>query len=113
MEALLRQIPSSPHQIAAMTGNNKRKWSWDSRSVFASKGPSKVAEIDRTILDAQDATSRLAPSDMSLDGCSTKDVHQRAGLTARMRRNGSKFLSIVGFQRSSGTLAFTSLLTLH
>lgn len=43
-----------------------------------------------------------AVNNISLDGCSAKGGHERKGVAERVRRNGSRLLSIVGFQRNNG-----------
>jgi len=83
-----------------MPGKLKRKWRWSSKSPFASVAPNKTAKRDHSVLHTQDGAADLNfTTDMSLDGCSTEDSQQRSGVAARMRRNGSKLLSIVGIQR--------------
>ena len=70
---------------------------------MASIQPNKVLVVDQSMLDTHDgAIDGFAVNEMSLDGCSMEDGHERSGLAARMRRHGSKILSIVGLQRSSG-----------
>lgn len=86
-----------------MKDDTKRKWRWSSKSLFASSQPKKVLVVNQSILDNQDsAADQFAVHEMSLDGCSTEDGHERSGVAARIRRHGSRFLSIVGLQRSSG-----------
>lgn len=82
-----------------MTGTTKRKWRWSSKSLFASIAPNKAVKLDHSVFHTQDGAADLKfTNDMSLDGCSTEDSH-RSGVAARMRRNGSKLLSVVGIQR--------------
>ena len=91
-----------------MKGYTKRKWRWSSKSVVASGQPNKVLVVDQSMLDTHDdATDRFAVNEMSLDGCSVEDGRERSGMAARMRRHGSRFLSIVGLQRSSGMCFFS------
>ena len=86
-----------------MKGDTKRKWRWSSKSLIATSQPNKVLVIDQSTLDFHDgAADRFAANEISLDGCSMEDVRERMGMAARMRRHGSRFLSIVGLQRSSG-----------
>ena len=86
-----------------MKGDTKRKWRWSSKSLVTSSQPNKVLVVDQSMLDTHGgADDRFAVTEMSLDGCSMEDGHERSGLAARMRRHGSKILSIVGLQRSSG-----------
>ena len=86
-----------------MEGDTKRKWRWSSKSAIASSRPSKVVVVDRSMLDTHDAAAdRVGVTEISLDGCSMEDGHERSGMAARMRRHGSRFLSIVGLQRSTG-----------
>ena len=86
-----------------MKGDTKRKWRWSSKSAIASSQPSKVVVVDRPMLDTHDgAADQVRVNEMSLDGCSMEDGHERSGMAARMRRHGSRFLSIVGLQRSTG-----------
>ncbi len=64
--------------------------------------------VDQSMLDIYDgATDQFAVNEVSLDGCSMEDAHERSGLAARMRRHSSRFLSIVGLQRSSGMRFFS------
>lgn len=86
-----------------MKGDTKRKWHWSSRSLIASSQPKKVLVVDQSMLDKHDgAADRFAINETSLDGCSMEDGDERSGMAERMRRHGSRFLSIVGLQRSSG-----------
>ena len=86
-----------------MQGDTKRKWRWSSKSLHASGQPNKVLVVDQLMPDSHNgAMDRFAVNEMSLDGCSMEDARERSGLAARMRRHGSRFLSIVGLQRSSG-----------
>ena len=86
-----------------MKGDTKRKWRWSSKSLVTSVQSNKVLVVDQSMLDTRDgAGDRFAVNEMSLDGCSIEDDHKRPGMAARMRRHGSRFLSIVGLQRSSG-----------
>lgn len=90
-----------------MEGDTKRKWRWSSKSAIASSRPSKVVVVDRSVLDTHDgAADRVGVTEISLDGCSMEDGHERSGMAARMRRHGSRFLSIVGLQRSTGMFFF-------
>lgn len=96
-------------KTVGMKGYTKRKWRWSSKSVVASGGqPSKVLVVDQSMLDIyDDAADRFVVNEMSLDGCSVEDGRERPGMAARMRRHGSRFLSIVGLQRSSGMCFFS------
>lgn len=86
-----------------MKSDTKRKWRLSSKSLVVSGQPSKVFVVDQPLLDIYDgATDRIAANEISLDGCSMEDGHERSRMAARIRRHGSRFLSIVGFQRSSG-----------
>ena len=86
-----------------MQGDSKRKWRWSSKSLHASCQPNKVFVIDQSMPNTHNGTTnRFAVNEVSLDGCSMDDARERSGLAARMRRHGSRFLSIVGLQRSSG-----------
>ena len=86
-----------------MKGDTKRKWRWSSRSAIASSQPSKVVIVDRSVLDTHDgAADTVGVNEISLDGCSMGDGHERSRMAAGMRRHGSRFLSIVGLQRSAG-----------
>ena len=90
-------------KTASMKGDTKRKWRWSSKSAFASSQPSKVLVVDQPINTSHDAAAdRFAVNEMSLDAYSIEDGRERSGMAGRMRRHGSKFLSIVGLQRSSG-----------
>ena len=90
-------------KTAGMKGDTKRKWRWSSKSLLASSQPNKVLIVDQSILNTHDrAADRLALNEISLDGCSMEDGHERSGMAAKMRRHGSRFLSMVGLQRSSG-----------
>ena len=90
---------------ASMDSDTKRKWRWSSNSLVASGQPTKVLVVDRSMLSPYSfAADQIAVHGLSLDGCSMEEAHERPGLAARMRRHGSRFLSIVGFQRSSGML---------
>ena len=90
-----------------MKGYTKRKWRWSSKSAVASNQPSKVLVVDQSMLEThEDAADRFAVNELSLDGCSVEDGRERSGMAARMRRHGSRFLSIVGLQRSSGICFF-------
>lgn len=83
-----------------MTGKMKRAWRWSSKGLFASIAPNKATKRDHSGLQTQDGPADLHPTiEMSLDGCSTEYSQQRSSVAARMRRNGSKLLSIVGIQR--------------
>ena len=87
-----------------MKHETKRKWRWSSKSLFSSSQPKKVLVVNQSMLDNQaSAADGFIVNEMSLDGCSTEDGHERSGMAARIRRHGSRFLSIVGLQRSSGT----------
>lgn len=91
-----------------MKGYTKRKWRWSSKSVVASGQPSKVLVLDQSMLDIHDeAADRFVVNEISLDGCSVEDGRERSRMAARMRRHGSRFLSIVGLQRSSGICFFS------
>lgn len=86
-----------------MKGDTKRKWRWSSKGLIASSQPNKVLIVDQSMLDTHDGTAdRFAINEMSLDGCSMEDGYEHSGMAARMRRHGSRLLSIVGLQRSSG-----------
>lgn len=88
-------------KTAGMKGDTKRKWRWSSKSLFASNQPNKVLVIDPLMVDTHvGPTDRFAVNEMSLDGCSMEDGHERSGVAARMRRHGSRLLSIVGLQSS-------------
>ena len=90
-------------KTASMKGDTKRKWRWSSKSAFASSQPSKVLVVDQPLNNSHDgAADGFAVNGMSLDACSIEDGRERLGMAARMRRHGSKFLSVVGLQRSSG-----------
>ena len=87
--------------------DTKRKWRWSSKSVVASGQPNKVLVVGQSIpYTKHSVADRTAVNEMSLDGCSMEDACERLGLAARMRRHGSRFLSIVGLQRSSGMYIF-------
>ena len=92
-------------------GNAKRKWRWSSKGLLGSKAPSKVIILDHVPLHMHDGAGDQFALDMSLDGCETEDGNPRTGVAAKMRRNGSRLLSIVGWQRSSGQCVLSSLLT--
>lgn len=86
-----------------MKHETKRKWRWSSKSPFSSSQPKKRLVVNQSMVDNQDsAPDGFIVNEMSLDGCSTEDGHERSGMAARIRRHGSRFLSIVGLQRSSG-----------
>ena len=86
-----------------MKADTKRRWRWSSKSVVAFSQPSKVLVVDQLMITSNDgAADRFAVNELSLDACSMEDGRDRSGMAARMRRHGSKFLSIVGLQRSSG-----------
>ena len=90
-------------KIADMKADTKRKWRWSSKSLIAPSQPHKVHVVDRPVPDTHDdAADRSVVTEMSLDGCSMDDGRERSGMVARMRRHGSRFLSFVGLQRSSG-----------
>lgn len=87
-----------------MKGDIKRKWRWSSKSLVASNHPNKVLVVDQSMLDTHDsAADRFAVKEMSFD---MEDDHERLGMAARMRRHGSRFISIVGLQRNSGMCFF-------
>ncbi|KAL9123742.1 MAG: hypothetical protein Q9217_006858 [Psora testacea] len=79
----------------------KRKWNLGSKSLFGSRVPNKVVVVedasqDHLSLDvAQHEAVNVSLSDVSAEG-----IGGRCRMT-RMRKGGSKFLSIVGLQRNS------------
>ena len=84
-----------------MTVKSKRKWGWSSKNLLASVSTNKALKLDYPIINNQDGTvDQINTNDFSLDGCSLEDSHYTIGLAARMRRSGSKFLSVVGLQRN-------------
>jgi len=87
----------------AMPAKTKRKWRWSSKSLFASGAPNKILKIEHPIISTQDGTTdQRLPDDASLEGYGLGDSQSRIGVAARMRRSGSKLLSIVGLQRNDG-----------
>ena len=91
-----------------MKGDTKRTWRWSSKSFIATGQANKVLFVQQTMPDAYDgAADRLAVNEMSLDGFSMEESHEPSGAAARMRRHGSRFLSIMGLQRSSGMCIFS------
>ena len=92
---------SSLTPLSNMTAKSKRKWRWNSRSLFTSASPNKTVKLDHTIIDTQDGTTDYHYSqDMLLDGHGSEQSQLRTGMAARLRRNGSKLLSLVGLQRN-------------
>ena len=89
-------------QVIGEMANTKRKWRWSSKSLFGSKASNKVIILEHASLNTLADARELSAIHMSLDGCSAEDVRHMMGVGAKMRRNGSKLLSIVGLQRSSG-----------
>jgi len=82
----------------------KRKWRWSSKSLFVSRAPSKVVVIEQSTQGDPTYPTPLPDivhGDTSLDGAAAEDSHGRSKLD-KMRRSGSKFLSMVGLQRNSG-----------
>ena len=93
---------TAPTRINSMTVNAKRKWRWSSKSVFVPR-PTKVTVIEESTPDSPEGVgNQPVVFDISMDGCSTENGQDKSKLAAKMRRNGSRFLSIVGFSRSSG-----------
>ena len=82
--------------------NTKRKWRWSSKSLFGSRASNKVIVLEHASLHTLPDPREHNAVHMSLDGCSAEDVRYMMSVGAKMRRNGSKLLSIVGLQRSSG-----------
>lgn len=80
----------------------KRKWRWGSKSLFGSRASNKVIVLEHASINTQSDPREHSAVHLSLDGCSAEDVRYIMGVGAKMRRNGSKLLSIVGLQRSSG-----------
>ena len=79
--------------------NAKRKWRWGSKTLFAPKA-SKIIVFERSTTAAQDrVVDQVA---VSLDGCSAEDADRASTIAAKVRRNGSKILSIAGISTSSG-----------
>ena len=89
-------------QLIGKMVNTKRKWRWSSKSLFGSKASSKVIILEHASLNTPSDAREHSAVHMSLDGCSAEDVRHMMGVGARVRRNGSKLLSIVGLRRSSG-----------
>lgn len=86
-----------------MTSYGKRKWRWGSKSIFGSRAPNKVVITEHSIASHQKgSTDQRAANDTSPDGCDIEDERQRSRVKVKLRRNGSKFLSIVSLKRDSG-----------
>lgn len=93
-----------------MAGKTKRKWRWSSKSLFASTASKKAVKLDHSMLDNHDGVAEYnVTKEVSVDGCSTEDFEHRSGVAAKMRRNGSKLLSVVGIQRGN----WPPLLVMH
>lgn len=92
----------SPDAKPTMAGKTKRKWRWSSKSLFAPTVSQKAVKLDHSMLDNHDGVAEYnVTKEFSMDGCSTEDFEHRSGVAAKMRRNGSKLLSIVGIQRGN------------
>ena len=85
-----------------MPSNAKRKWNLDSKTFFGSRGSNKVLVVEDTSPENLcEAFVHQKAVDVSLSNVSTEESEGRSRM-ARIRRSGSKFLSIVGLQRTSG-----------
>ena len=86
-----------------MTGTTKRRWRWSSKSLLDPSASSKVRVIDHPDIGTQDGGTDAASTNRSSLGiCSLA----KPAVAARMRRNKSKLLSIVGLQRFGMTCRY-------
>ena len=78
----------------------KRKNRWSSKGILRA-----VTGNKKLIVGGHSVSEDTAV--VTLDRCSTEDSHTSTTTVARMRRNGSKILSLVGLQRDMGMACCT------
>ncbi len=86
-----------------MLSNSKRKSRWSSKGFFGSKNPNKVVVIERSSSNNRNDGGDFSP------GSSSNDRVEKTGFRSRIRRSGSKVLSLLGLSRQSGKSALASL----
>ncbi len=86
------QAPKMPINMGA---NQKRKRQWSSKGLFGLKTVSKIFVIEQL-------PSTLDNVSHDADMCSAENAHEKSGTAAKLRRTGSKLLSVVRFSGSSG-----------
>ena len=102
-QGLLFISEEDPEQVlggeAIMTDNTKRKWRWSSRSLFGHNSSTTNKALYSSTIRTQDGTTDVDfANDVSFDDCSADGRYCKPGVTAKMRRSGSKLLSMVGLQ---------------
>lgn len=81
----------------------KRKRRWGSKGFFGFR-PSKIQGIDNLSGDAgSEAANRSGALDGLIERSNSEDTIFKVGTTAKIRRTGSKILSIVRFSGLSST----------
>lgn len=80
--------------------SQKRKRCWGSK-VFLGFRRAKVLAIQK--LPGDEVANRSGALDGLMEGSNSEDAKPKAVTAAKMRRTGSKILSVVRFSRLSGT----------
>ena len=89
-----------------MPSNSKRKSRWSSKGLFGSKSPNKVVVVERS-----SSNNPNYSGDVSL-GSSSNDRGEKNGFRSRVRRSGSKVLSLLGLSKHSSESTLASHTTL-
>lgn len=89
-------FPFCARILSSMLGNSKRKSRWSSKGFFGSKSPSKVVVMERS-----SSNNRNDIGDVSV-GSSSNGLSGKTGIRSRIRRSGSKVLSLLGWSKQSG-----------
>lgn len=87
-----------------MSTSHKRKGHWGYSSLFGSRAALKVIILDQP---------EESPVGSQSTSTSSKNSRFKSGPAARLRRNGSKVLSLLGIRRYKGeTLVGASIFTI-
>lgn len=85
-----------------MAGARKRKWGWSSKSTLASKPSKKHLALENTGTAAHGHhVKHPFTGDMSIDSRSSELMISES-LVSKLRHNGTKILSLVGFPKTNG-----------
>lgn len=96
-------IPQKLYQSHDMKANQKRKGQWSSRVFFQRKAAGKVQVTEQLLNQPSNEPKRGSTVvNTSMDGCSIDNPRAMSNTAAKLRRTGSKLLSIVSFSGSSG-----------
>ena len=98
---------SRSDQVDMTAGSVKRKSRWASRSIHNAKNDSKARRVDNHGVKRPNSGLGLHP----LSPTTSIEKHAREGIGSKLRRSGSKVLSILRLRSSEGRVDHDTLLS--